>query len=789
MRDEHVMELERPSEEAFETPFAESFSETPREEATTQQWAETISPFAEAFSDGEALDENFDALEELLDELRDETFDEALSNLADETERDIADRFVGESGQFEIERERFGTARLSEVQYEAERYLDALTDGLAGQDLESLTEEQLDEVLDRFDLQATELTPAGEEFVGSLVRKAKKAVKAVVNTAKKIGSLANPLLGPVLKKLRGLINPLLKRVLKFAIGKLPAPLRPAAQKLASKISLEAEMEELEGGMSPANLVDVEMLAEEFDTALAEVIAGGQGEEEQEAEARYESFEPELEGGPNLLALAEARARLIDQLRDADEQENLGPAIEQFVPALLGALRLGISLVGRPKVVNFLAGYLAKLISKWVEPSASKALSRAIVDTGMRLIMLEAEEEATLEAEEGEAAPIALAAVVEDTIRRLAEHEEFVFEDEGLMQLAAADSFSEAISTHFPANLVRPDLQRAPSLGGTFVARRPRQLRSYRKFSRVPEIDVSAQMADTLPSFGGTSLGSAMRARGATFPMRARMHIYQAAPGTTLSSIGRLDRGLNGGRGPVGPASFHPLTPQAAGMLLREPRLGAAVPGAFLRSRGRIGAGQRFYVLQPRSGAGAMALPAGGAASRRLTPTRASVRFNARKGTASVGLYFSEAEAQQIVSAIRKGSGTASLLRAISGALRTVGLSLPPRAPQREDLEEHEEFVGGVGRMIPKKVRKLLRRRLAAWVLPAFSKWVTANSEAFARAAGHPDAGVTIRAKIASPILSQIPQAIVSGTLATLLRGARAAPAITITVDPGRKRGK
>ena len=54
-------------------------------------------------------------------------------------------------------------------------------------------------------------------------------------------------------------------------------------------------------------------------------------------------------------LAEARGRLIDALKSGDE-EAVGPAIQQFIPALLGALRIGINLVGRSKVVGFLGAY-------------------------------------------------------------------------------------------------------------------------------------------------------------------------------------------------------------------------------------------------------------------------------------------------------------------------------------------------------------------------------------------------------------------------------------------------
>ena len=42
---------------------------------------------------------------------------------------------------------------------------------------------------------------------------------------------------------------------------------------------------------------------------------------------------------------------------------------------------------------------------------------------------------------------------------------------------------------------------------------------------------------------------------------------------------------------------------------------------------------------------------------------------------------------------------------------------------------------------------LLRRRLDAWVLPALASWARTNGEAFARAAAHPDPGVTVRVRL------------------------------------------
>ena len=160
-----------------------------------------------------------------------------------------------------------------------------------------------------------------------------------------------------------------------------------------------------------------------------------------------------------------------------------------------------------------------------------------------------------------------------------------------MQLATAEAFSQAVATHFPPRFVRARLQQAPRSAALSSRRRPRSIRPYRKYSRTPEIEVTSQIADTLPTFGGSTVGAAMRAAGAQFPLRARMHIYQSAPGTTLPRMVRIDRPAAGaGRGYVNAANVHPLTPAAAGVLLREPQLGVPVPAAYLRSRQRIAVG-------------------------------------------------------------------------------------------------------------------------------------------------------------------------------------------------------
>jgi hypothetical protein len=789
-----------------QNPFAETMSEaagspsgSPSGSAASSEtiasFDESVTPFAEAANNALSETESDRLLAQAFAELRDESFDEAITFLAEETEQTVADRFTDEAPGSGAERERYADSQLSAVRFEAQQYLEALEVGLTGKDIESFTDEQLDEALDRLDPQTGELTPAGEEFIGALVRKAKKVVKFVANTAKTVGKavgkVAGVVLGPILKKLKGLINPLLKRVLSIAIGRLPAPLQPAARALAARLTSEAYEDEAiyEGASTPANLTDVEALAESFDAALAEAITG-ESMDEFVGESG-EDREDEGADGRELERLAEARGVLIDRLRGAGDDEDLAPAVEQFVPALLGALRIGINLVGRPKVVRFLAGYLGQLIRKWVGPNLSGPLSNAIVDTGLRLVMLEAEGDAR-ETRVDEAAPIALATVVEDTVRRLAESEDYILENEELMQLATANAFGQAVASHFPQRFVRPALRQAPSIGGTFVARRPRSVRAYRKYSRTPEVELTAQIADTLPTFGGTTVGAVLRAAGATFPIRARMHIYQATVGTALPRMIRADRANGGGRGRGVASQVHPLTPNAAGLLLREPRLGVAIGPAFLRTRNRIAVGQRFYLLEPIGAAGALALSGGAsAAAARLSPSRAWTVVNLRRSKITVGLYLSEADAQAAAEGIRQGRGGTALLQALTTVYRSAS---QPGAESlngqlrivREDSEDHEEFAPA-GPALPPATTALLRKRLDAWVLPALATWARDNGEAFARAAAHPDPGVTLRIRLSGvPGLGTLAQGagMAGAAAANALRGT---PTIAISVTSGRRR--
>jgi hypothetical protein len=791
-----------------ETPFAEALPAAEGEPASLGflPWTETMSPFAEGMTgELEAEGETAEIVAEAFESLQDESFAEALAELISETSEAADQRIQGEQPmQLAEQRFRLADTHLAPVGFEAEQCVQRFIDHVQHLGVEGLSEEQLSEMLDRFDPGPSAVTPAGEQFIGGLIKKAKSVVKSVVNAAGKVAAAALPILGPILNRLKALIHPLLRRVLAVAINKLPVALHEPARALArrfgigeseaeaeSTFELEAEEEFLEEGFAatPVTTLDPETLAEQFDAALAESVLGGEALEQGESFGHDHERGAEPEAGSQLEALAEARSAFMTHLQAASDNEDLGPAVERFIPAILPALRLGIRLVGRPKVVNFLAGFLAKLIGKWVGPQLSRPLSQAVVDVGLRIIGLEQGQPGELEAE---AVPALLAATVEDTVRRLSEQPEHVLEDESLFQVAVTETFEQAVAANFPSSLVRPDLRIAPSLGGTFVPRHARQPFAYKKFSRVPEVELTEAQAAAIPSFGGVTLAAVLRAGGLKLPARFRVHIFEAGPGTTLPRLARLE-GIRGPGGRGASSRLHPLTVASATALLREPKLGVDVPARFLESRHRISVGQRFFFLEPIGQAWAVA-PAptrDAAACDASQPSDARIHLSLRRGEARLVLFFSEADAQKIVAAMNASPGGTALQRALLDAMRSAhrhighhhgAVQMPHEMQFESESEWRTRRHRARAHRLPPALRASLRRQIRAAAARALSEWAKTRGQEFVRAAQDPACGVTVRVHVRGlSTVASFPRGGTPGTQPA------SAASTTVTVAPGRGR--
>ncbi len=730
------------------TPFAR--------EATAAY--ETESPFLPEYGTSAAeADARTEAFADLLGELYDQEFEEAVVDLVHEASALAEERFAFEAGDpaaERIEAERGIRDYLEPLALECEAMVDRMAQGVGAADLTTMSESELDEFLDRFAPGTTSLPPTLEQFGGSFFRKIKKGVQGAVKLAKKGVALAKKL-SPVhllLERLKMVVRPLLERVLKFAINKLPVALRPVASQLAKRflgVAAEAEAGELEEA-GEAAAEDPGVIARELDTRIAGYTLAG---EDFDRQAAAEDFGAEQEVGEDAWReLQYERSRFAQDVTELEEGEDPAPVVERFVPAVLAALRLGIKIVGRPRVVNFMAGLLAKLIGKYVGKAQAVPLSRALVDTGLKLVSLETPDQPELES------GYALASTLEDTVSRVAQAApEAAWESEALLEAYVREAFQAAASAHFPDGMIRPELHEAAQSSGAWVLLPGGTRRKhYKKYTRVLEVTVSPQMAAALKSFGGTSVQAILRDKlslPADRPVAARVHLYEAVAGSTLPDIAMHEksvRGLGSSRREAW-SLIHPLTPDAAGTLLKEPGLGRAVDPKFLADRNQITVGQRFYFLEiPGSRPRLVAGPRGGRRSARVTQTNITLDFP--KGELRVFLFYAEADAQSLSASLRARTPAGAILTALKARLDARLQDMLSGVPTRRVRVVHEavpteQFRSPVIGAGLKLVGRPLGRVVLRWVLEVLTRELEQRGEQFVgqftRAAAAEADGVTV----------------------------------------------
>jgi hypothetical protein len=719
-----------------------------------------------------------EAFASLMDELRDEEFAEALEDLVNDAGAVLEDGFSGEIG--DPVRERFTMERtirdyLEPLAMSSEAMLERMAAGLGERDLGALPETELDRLLEEFAPAGGDLSPAFEGFLGGVFKKAKRAVKGALKVAKKVaGAVAFPHM-LVLNRLKGLVRPLLERVLRFAIDKLPVALRPAASQLAQRflgIKVAATAAQPKPGApdtaaepaADAAAADPASLEEEVDTRIAGYLLGAE-EFEREEEAELLASAQAAPATDPMYWLERSRRDFAEGVVRY-EGEDPRPLVEQFVPAILAALRIGIKVVGRPRVVKFLAGLVAKLIQKYVGAQQAPALSSALVDAGLRVVSLEAADEATAPAGD------ALAATVEDTVNRLVQTAPAAaWDNETLLETYVHEAFQQAAAAHFPDPLIRNELHETADANGAWVplpANTPRK--RYKKYSRVIDVSISPQIAATLKTFAGVPLRNALKDRlGVTVdrPIQARAHLYEAIPGTRLSAVALHERGVPG----LGSARrhawslFHPLTPEAAGLLLKEPGLGRAVEAPFLIRRRVTAVGQRFYFLEIPGARVRLAPRMAGKPSRpaRSTQTRITIDFVKRQ--LRLALYYSEADAQEISKQLRQKAPLPVLLRALRGrhdAALTQILSGEPTSALRLVHEEAptEELATPLLAPVLRMVGGKLSGVVLTWLLEALHRELQTRYDRFTgefeRAAQADEDGVSVVVTFeAPPLLEQL----------------------------------
>jgi hypothetical protein len=746
----------------FESPFPSTTtnfvgeeSEAPEGEALYSPATHLESPFRSVYELAEeesTIDPEAEEAMEFLNELYDEEFDEAVYELVSEADEFYQDRFESEYG--DPLAQKMQAARMLEQHFaplvtEAEMFLDTMANEFGQLSPGSLDEAEIESFIDRYEPQNS-LSPSFENFFGSLLKKAGGLVKKGINLAGQLG------LKPILKKLKQLIKPLVKRVVQYGLNKLPAALRPAADQFAKRF-LNQEFEE-ETTTEEDATPEISGIQREFDGQIANLLFSKEAVEQELAIAEYvkESQQPITHDLLSELDLA--RSQFITRLGELREGEDPTPLVQNFIPAILPALKLGISLLGRSKVVIFLAKYLAKLIIKFIGPQYAPALSQAMVDVGLRSINLEATPE-----NEVHAARSAVAATLEDTVRQIAALPEYILDNQELLEGYALGAFEQAATVNLPPVLpervyeARPELRETTGIRSTWVMQPLQGRKRYKKCTRVYETIITPHMARVVKTFCDVPLAEFLQDRLGLSPgraIKARVHLYEAIPGTLLSQICKSERHVPGLGSIATWTHLHPLTPEAAGMVFGQPGLGREVPEKYLDHQPTTAVGQRLYYLEIPE-ARPQVVPVSGGAPKARRIRQLHIRFDFPRDQIKVNLFLSEAVAQAIAVKLRQKASIGTVMPHLSAIyeprlkkimtgkhhshMKTIHGKVPPKGSRGRILSR-----------LPQAVREWFIKNMIEWLGKNLTTYLQQKSPDFITATENPADGVTLKIVFTNP---------------------------------------
>ena len=777
------------------SPFLDikSFTTDPTASSSPGPNPRTASPFLSVYEVGEEGTPDSGAQERQLfaSDLHSEEMDEAIFEAVNEAsemyQQGAGERWDGE---------RLLRQHFAALEREVNKAFDAASQRFARADLASLDSGELEAFFNEY-TPDQELRPAFEHLFGGIFKAIKKVASKAVDLAKSgVVSLASMALGPLLNKLKPLVKPLLEKVLKFAIARLPESLRPIATQLAQRFGLASELEsgEPEHEGLPLGMGEIQR---EFNRGMADALYA-RGEVERDLEVARAVTDSETPLRDPLADLDRAREELAGRLSNLKEGEDPGPAFENFIPLLLPVLGMGIKLVGRPRVISFLAGLLSPLLKRFVGPQYASALSNAIVDAGFHLLNLE-----TAPGDASRAASGAVAATVEDTVRRVAALPEYMLEDQELLEGAALEAFEQAAAANLPPVLGEEIYRRRPDLRESAVARgvwvgmphcyRPR----YKKYSRVLRAHLTPEKAQAIETFGGASLAEFLEEQLGLAPgadMEANVHLYESVPGTMLPEMARLEANTPG-LGSSAEASYgqiHPLTPEAAGTLLGEPGLGRPMSAESLSERYEIRPGQRFYhVCMP--GVHPPMAVAGPGRLRRHSSLKIRLDFPARE--IHLHLHLSETAAQKLLMKLRQQGHVGSIVAAMRPMLeRKLEAALMPRVYRRVHIIHKRvpprHSTGHALRHLPAELSSRLRFMLLRWTIEGLTEYFKNQTQQVLKAIESPKDGVTFRLTFHNPaVLDVLSRAFEGKTTAPDLASVPAGtPKTDVTVGPGYVHG-
>ncbi len=774
--------------------FALEEAEAPRAQPGPPAWSPFLSVYESA--DGENLaDEPLrEAYTTLVNDLYDEEFDEALYELTT-TAKGLHQEHLS-SGHSVAEADRIVTQHFSQLTRESEAMVDAMARQF-GSRQDEILDREIDQFVESY-TPSTALDPEFQNFSWSFAKKIGKGLGALAKKAVK--GIATLGLGPILAKIKALVRPLLNRVLQKAIGRLPGSVQPAARALAARLGFAAPapapaapqpagVEPLSGtapeppaapapdaGAAPVGAsapaapepppesvgspvqpgagAEVGDMQHELDQLIAEAMLSD-NELDMELEVARMRAASSTAAPPVFANLDDARERFIQELENLKEGENAAPYVENFLPAVLPALRIATRLIGRNRVVGFLAGIVGKLISNLIGPAQAPALSRAIVDAGLKLVSLEVADH-----EDRRIAASAVAATVEETMVRVSSLPNHVLDNQELLEGFALEAFEQAAAANLPALFSDATYRKRPELleGGVNAAwvmlplRRPR----YKRCSRTFNVKITPHMAEEIESFEDAPLSEYFQDQlglSEGEDVEAEIHLFEVLPGGDAADIARHETetpGL-GAADEATLAQLQPLTHEAAGVLLGRPGLGRRLlTGANIR---RLAPGQRVFHMvlgrRPVTVIGAM----GRRRVRRLV--RLDVTLDTARDEVRVRVFFSEVQAQRLAVRLRQqshvGSAAVRLNKLLGRRLPNIlhgrrphrlRIVHPSVAPPNGSSPSHDR--------LPAIVPQVFIVKMQEWLVSAFAAFAKAEAQKFLAASEDPADGVSLVFTIQHP---------------------------------------
>jgi hypothetical protein len=715
---------------AAHTPFLDHYADEAAVSQGNGVLAFRETPFLSEYpeSEEEAGDPMAELLDELLEELHDRELDEAVLGLAEELRGMVASEPAYETEQ-EDAREAMLQETVAPLLRAAQADIGRVAEAIGKLDLGVAGEDEIHAAVDGTPREPL-ANPAFEFFLDGLRKKLKKIASSAVKLAKKgLSPALGFILKPLIAKLQALAKPLIDKVVAFALDKVPEPYKPMVAALAARLrgrvesaaasaSAQVTGAATEPGAPPVPqqpaIPDTAQAQHELDVALAELALGG--DRIQSEAIGSGSSDERLVARDPYAELARARARFVREITEAESAEEAEVVVEHFLPAVMFALGQAIRLAGRDRVLGWLSRPIAALIAPLIGKANAPVLGKVLADVGLRTFLhAEVDSEA-----EREALGETLAATVEETVRRVAQSPADGSETQETLAASAHEAFEAAAAANFPASLVRPELRETERPGAWVLLPAHRRHR-FKKFSHVFDVAVTPAVARAVRGYGSSTVAGLFRDRLRLSPaatVNARLHLYEAVPGTSLAAIARTEeaRGLGSSELAVS-SQLLPLTPEASLLLLGSPGLGRelsedAQPGV-------PSIGQRLYFLEV---AGAPARPLG-------QESHVKVSVHLREGQIRLSLYLSEVVAQKVATALRAKKPAAAVvaeLRALVapavgafGHHRSHGL-VHVQGGRHHLHHQHAHGAAGHG------ARHALRRQLASLALHWAWKHLTAN---------------------------------------------------------------